>query len=110
MKVSKLTECRRHYSSFLLLGPRLEESLSVMNIPRKRRTDLAVRLCGKLESIFIFDYFALFWCKSLVPRAIAVADRNNVICGFFSASYHYRSKRILLLTAKVRSVCELLKL
>lgn len=110
MKVSKLTEFRRHYSSFLLLGPRLEESLSVMNIPRKRRTDLAVRLCGKLESIFIFNYFALFWCKSLVPRAIAVADRNNVICGFFSASYHYRSKRILLLTAKIRSVCELLKL
>ena len=103
MKVSKLTECRRHYSSFLLLGPRLEESLSVMNIPRKRRTDLAVRLCGKSESIFIFDYFALFWCKSLVPRAIAVADRNNVICSS-QLLYHYRSKRILLLTAKIRSV------
>ena len=110
MKVSKLNECRRHYSSFLLLGPRLEESLSVMNIPRKRRTDLAIHLCGKLESIFLKIILPFFWCKSLVPRAIAVADRNNVICGFLSASYHYHSKRILLLTTKIRSVCELLKL
>ena len=110
MKVSKLTEFRRHYSSFLLLGPRLEESLSVMNIPRKRRTDLAVRLCGKLESIFIFNYFALFWCKSLVPRAIAVTYRHNVICGFFSASYHYQFKKISLLTTMIRSIWELLKL
>lgn len=93
MKVSKLNECRRHYSSFLLLGPRLEESLSVMNIPRKRRTDLAVRLRGKLESIFIFDYFALF-LVSLVPRAIAVADRNNVICGFFWVGELFRPFRL----------------
>ena len=65
MKVSKLNECRRHYSSFLLLGPRLEESLSVMNIPRKRRNDLAIHLCGKLESIFLKIILHFFGVRRL---------------------------------------------
>ena len=42
----------RPNNSFLLLGPLLKESLSVMEIPWKRRAELAVRLCGKLEGIF----------------------------------------------------------
>lgn len=36
-------------------GPRLEESRSVMKIPRRRRTDLAVRLCGGEEWKIVAD-------------------------------------------------------
>lgn len=56
-------------------GPRLEESLSVMNIPRKRRTDFAVRLCGGEEWKIVADQLGF---KDAYIRCIDNRFKNPV--------------------------------